>query len=80
MFGFIRPEIIRNSFEVADKFGMAKIQQTFSISEADIVANITQEKGKADLCVFLVNSPGMAWGDERWYITENDAEIGRAHV
>lgn len=53
---------------------MAKVQQTFAISEADIVADITQIKGKADLCVFLVNSPGMAWSDERWYITENFAE------
>lgn len=53
---------------------MAKIQQTFSISEANIIANITQEKGKADLCVFLVSSPGMAWSEERWYITENEAE------
>lgn len=53
---------------------MAKIMQTFVISEANILANIVQDKGSADLCVFVVSSPGMAWGDERWYITENDAE------
>ncbi|BDX06549.1 DUF6150 family protein [Planctobacterium marinum] len=51
---------------------MPKIQQTFSMSEADIIADITQDKGKADLCVFVVSSPGMAWSDERWYITNND--------
>ena len=53
---------------------MAKVKQTFSMGDADIIAHITQDKGKADLCVLLVSSAGMAWGDDRWYITENDAE------
>ncbi|MCC2604017.1 DUF6150 family protein [Planctobacterium marinum] len=53
---------------------MAKVLQTFNISEANIIATITQEKGKADLCVFIVSSPGMAWSDERWYLTDNEAD------
>lgn len=53
---------------------MPKIKQTFNISEANTIATITQEKGKADLCVLIVNSPGMAWSEERWYITDNDSD------
>lgn len=53
---------------------MAKIQQTFSISDANIIATITEFKGKADLCVLLVTSPGLAYGDDRWYITTRDGE------
>ena len=56
---------------------MAKIQQTFSMGDANIIATITEMKGKADLCVFLVGSPGLAYGDDRWYITTRDGEASK---
>lgn len=56
---------------------LARVFQTYNINEANIIAHITPVKGKADLCAMLMPSRGMAYGDERWYVTKNRGEASK---
>ncbi len=56
---------------------MARIYQTFNITESHLVAHITQVKGKADLCVYVVPNKGLAYGDERWFISKDKGDADK---
>jgi hypothetical protein len=49
---------------------MARIYQTASMGEAHLRVAIV-ERGQADLLVYRANSWGMAYGDARWFITND---------
>jgi len=50
---------------------MGRIYQTASMGEAHVRVAIVDNRGYADLLVYRANSWGLAYGDERWYITRN---------
>lgn len=47
---------------------MAVIYQTFSPGGADIRACVVEERGAADILVYVVRDMGAAQGDAIWYI------------
>lgn len=51
-----------------------RVFQTFNRNEANRVIHITQEKGKADLCVYLVGNRGLAYDESRWFIANSKAD------
>lgn len=53
---------------------MAKIYQTFDITEAQYKIYITSNKGEADLWVYNVSNRGLSRGDSHWYVTKNKEE------
>lgn len=54
-----------------------RVFQTFNRNEARHSIHITQQKGKADLCVYLVNNRALAFDETRWFICNSkvDAEV-----
>lgn len=50
---------------------MAWIYQTETIGEARIRVAIVDHPGEADLCVYLVNSIGLASGDSYWFVDKS---------
>ncbi len=50
---------------------MAWVYQTATMGEAHINAAIVDDRGMADLCVYLVGSPGMASGDKYWFMDKS---------
>lgn len=58
---------------------MAWIYQVGSMGSAHIKAAIVDTPGMADLCVFLVESVGMASGDAYWFI-DRSKESARTWV
>lgn len=50
---------------------MAWIYQTATFGEAHIRAAIVDDRGMADLCVYLVDSVGLASGDEYWFVDKS---------
>jgi len=51
-----------------------RVFQTFNRNEARYAIHITQNKGKADLCVYLVNNRALAYDESRWFICNSKAE------
>jgi hypothetical protein len=50
---------------------MARIFQTSSMGDAQLLVAIVPDRGMADLLVQRVSSWGLAHGDARWFITRN---------
>ncbi len=53
---------------------MARIFQTSSMAQADLLLNIVPARDMADLLVHRVSSMGLAQGDALWFITRNRQE------
>lgn len=51
-----------------------RVFQTFNRNEASRVVHITQDKGKADLCVYIVGNRGLAFDDSRWFLVNSKAD------
>lgn len=58
---------------------MAWVYQTGLIGEAHIRIAVVDDPGMADLCVYLVDSLGMASGDKYWFM-DTDKESARTWV
>ena len=58
---------------------MAWVYQAATVGEAHIRAAIVDSRGMADLCVYLVSSPGLARGDEYWFV-DRSKESARTWV
>jgi len=56
---------------------MCKIYQASTIGDAQYRVHITQDKGLADLWVYLVGARGLAGKNGLWYITNHWAEADR---
>ncbi|MDQ1812081.1 DUF6150 family protein [Massilia sp. CCM 9210] len=50
---------------------MARIYQSATMGDADVLVAIVDAQGMADLLVHRVSSWGLAHGDARWFITRD---------
>ncbi|UAA37101.1 hypothetical protein KIH87_10085 [Paraneptunicella aestuarii] len=55
-----------------------RVFQTFNRNEARRVIHITQHKGQADLCVYIVKSKSLAYKEAYWYISKNKLDSDAA--
>lgn len=53
---------------------MARIFQTSTMGEAQIRVALVTARGQADLWVHRVASWGLAHGDDRWFITDQQGD------
>jgi hypothetical protein len=61
-------------FTIATRGLAATVYQVSNAADADVVVSMVDSAEKADLLVVRVSSPGLAWGDAAWYITQNPDE------
>ncbi|MCY7293854.1 DUF6150 family protein [Alteromonas sp. a30] len=54
-----------------------RVFQTFNQGEAHYIAYITQDVSQADLCVYITKNQGLAYGENRWFITNNKTQTDK---